>query len=116
MAGIITLLIKTNVMLAALCLLYLALFRRDTFFSWRRASLLFIYAFIILFAIASNMQWSVASPVAGSVDQGIAAVWVQAVEVGTTVEDTHMNIRPIMMVQTLAWALVITLCVPTTSG
>ena len=27
MAGIITLLIKTNVMLAALCLLYLALFR-----------------------------------------------------------------------------------------
>ena len=66
MAGIITLLIKTNVMLAALCLLYLALFRRDTFFSWRRASLLFIYTFIILFAIASNMQWSVASPVAGS--------------------------------------------------
>lgn len=106
MAGIITLLIKTNVMLAALCLLYLALFRRDTFFSWRRASLLFIYAFIILFAIASNMQWSVASPVAGSVDQGIAAVWVQAVEVGTTVEDTHMNIRPIII---NIWLVVVTL-------
>ena len=105
MAGIITLLIKTNVMLAALCLLYLALFRRDTFFSWRRASLLFIYAFIILFAIASNMQWSVASPVAGSVDQGIAAVWVQAVEVGTTVEDTHMNIRPIII---NIWLVVVT--------
>ena len=106
MAGIITLLIKTNVMLAALCLLYLALFRRDTFFSWRRASLLFIYTFIILFAIASNMQWSVASPVAGSVDQGIAAVWVQAVEVGTTVEDTHMNIRPIII---NIWLVVVTL-------
>lgn len=106
MAGIITLLIKTNVMLAALCLLYLALFRKDTFFSWRRASLLFIYAFIILFAIASNMQWSVASPVAGSVDQGIAAVWVQAVEVGTTVEDTHMNIRPIII---NIWLVVVTL-------
>lgn len=106
MAGIITLLIKTNVMLAALCLLYLALFRRDTFFSWRRASLLFIYAFIILFAIASNMQWYVASPVAGSVDQGIAAVWVQAVEVGTTVEDTHMNIRPIII---NIWLVVVTL-------
>lgn len=97
MAGIITLLIKTNVMLAALCLLYLALFRRDTFFSWRRASLLFIYVFVAAYAIASNMQWSVASPVAGSVDQGIAAVWVQAVEVGATVEDTTMNIKPIVI-------------------
>ena len=106
MAGIITLLIKTNVMLAALCLLYLALFRRDTFFSWRRASLLFIYAFIILFTIASNLQWSVASPVAGSVDQGITTVWVQAVEVGATVEDTTMNIRPIII---NIWLVVVTL-------
>ena len=97
MSGIITLLIKTNVMLAALCLLYVALFRRDTFFSWRRASLLFIYAFIILFSIASNLRWEVASPVAGSVDQGITTVWVQAVEVGATVEDTTMNIRPIII-------------------
>ena len=97
MVGIITLLIKTNVMLAALCLLYLALFRRDTFFSWRRASLLFIYVFVATYAIASNMQWSIASPIAGSVDQGITAVWLQAVEVGATVEDTTMNIKPIVI-------------------
>lgn len=97
MVGIITLLIKTNVMLAALCLLYLALFRRDTFFSWRRASLLFIYVFVAAYAIASNMQWSIASPIAGSVDQGITAVWLQAVEVGATVEDTTMNIKPIVI-------------------
>lgn len=97
MVGIITLLIKTNVMLAALCLLYLALFRRDTFFSWRRASLLFIYVFVAAYAIASNMQWSITSPIAGSVDQGITAVWLQAVEVGATVEDTTMNIKPIVI-------------------
>ena len=97
MVGIITLLIKTNVMLAALCLLYLALFRRDTFFSWRRASLLFIYVFVAAYAIASNMQWSIASPIAGSVDQGITAVWLQAVEVGATVEDITMNIKPIVI-------------------
>ena len=97
MVGIITLLIKTNVMLAALCLLYLASFRRDTFFSWRRTSLLFIYVFVAAYAIASNMQWSIASPIAGSVDQGITAVWLQAVEVGATVEDTTMNIKPIVI-------------------
>ena len=97
MVGIITLLIKTNVMLAALCLLYLASFRRDTFFSWRRTSLLFIYVFVAAYAIASNMQWSIASPIAGSVDQGITAVWLQAVEVGATVEDTSINIIPIVI-------------------
>ena len=102
MVGIITLLIKTNVMLAALCLLYLALFRRDTFFSWRRASLLFIYVFVAAYAIASNMQWSIASPIAGSVDQGITAVWLQAVEVGATVEDTTMNLKPIVIIIWLA--------------
>ena len=43
------------------------------------------------------MQWSIASPIAGSVDQGITAVWLQAVEVGATVEDTTMNIKPIVI-------------------
>ncbi|MBO7418990.1 MAG: M56 family metallopeptidase [Bacteroidaceae bacterium] len=97
MAGIVTLLIKTNVMLAALCLLYQALYRKDTFFGWRRASLVLIYVFVGFFALASNLRWSVASPVAGSIDQGITTIWLQAVEVGATVEQVTFDIKPIII-------------------
>ena len=97
MVAIITLLIKINVMLAALCLLYLALFRRDTFFGWRRASLLLIYAFVALYPIASNLRWHVNTPVAGSVDDGIKTVWMQAVEVDAGVAYSLYDFKPLFV-------------------
>jgi TonB family protein len=97
MVAIITLLIKINVMLAALCLLYLALFRRDTFFGWRRASLLLIYAFVALYPIASNLRWHVNTPVAGSVDDGIKTVWMQAVEVDAGVAYSLYDFKPLLV-------------------
>lgn len=97
MVAIITLLIKINVMLAALCLLYLALFRRDTFFRWRRASLLLIYAFVAIYPIASNLRWHVNTPVAGSVDDGIKTVWMQAVEVDAGVAYSLYDFKPLLV-------------------
>lgn len=84
-------------MLALLCLLYLALFRKDTFFHWRRASLWLIYGFVFLFAITHQLQWGIASPVAGSVDEGIKTVWLQAVEVNTDVAYSLFDIKPLII-------------------
>ena len=97
MVAIFTLLIKTNVMLAVLCLLYLALFRKDTFFHWRRASLWLIYGFVFLFVITHQLQWGIASPVAGSVDDGIKTVWLQAVEVNADVAYSLFDIKSLII-------------------
>ncbi len=109
MNGFFTILIKTNVMLAVLCLLYLVLFRKDTFFSWRRTSLLLIYAFVAICPLASNIKWSVEPPMAGSVDEGIRVVWTQAVEVGANVGDSAFDIKFVIIYIWLAISAMLTM-------
>ena len=109
MDGFFTILIKTNVMLAVLCLLYLVLFRKDTFFSWRRISLLLIYAFVAICPLASNIKWSVEPPMAGSVDEGIRAVWTQAVEVGANVGESAFDIKSVIIYIWLAISAMLTM-------
>ncbi len=105
---IITILIKTNAILGVLCLLYLALFRKDTFFCLRRASLWLIYAFVAILPLASNLNWNVASPVAGSVDESIKTIWTQAVEVGVYPEKTVFDFKALFV---YIWLIVVGLLV-----
>lgn len=105
---IITILIKTNAILGVLCLLYLALFRKDTFFCLRRASLWLIYAFVAILPLASNLNWNVASPVAGSVDESIKTIWTQAVEVGLYPEKTVFDFKALFV---YIWLIVVGLLV-----
>ena len=76
MVGIVTLLIKVNVLLAVLYLLYMALFRNDTFCVWRRIALLSFYAISALLVVMTQMDWQVPTPVAGTIDEDIGTVWL----------------------------------------
>ena len=71
MVGIVTLLIKANVLLAVLYMVYVSLFRNDTFFVWRRIALLSFYAISALLVFTAQMNWQVPTPVAGTMDAGI---------------------------------------------
>ena len=106
MVGIVTLLIKVNVLLAAFYLLYMALFRNDTFFVWRRITLLSFYALAALFVIITQADWLLPTPMAGVIDQGIGSVWLQAVEVGVAEQVTTLDVKSVLL---LIWLLVASL-------
>ena len=97
MVAIVTLLIKVNVLLAVLYLVYMALFSNDTFFVWRRMALLSFYAIAALFFVASQVHWQVPTPMAGTIDAGIGTVWLQAVEVAASNEVAIPDIRTIIL-------------------
>lgn len=97
MVAIVTLLIKVNVLLAVLYLVYMSLFRNDTFFVWRRIALLSFYAIAALFFVASQVHWQVPTPMAGTIDAGIGTVWMQAIEVAASNEVVMPDIRTIML-------------------
>lgn len=109
MVGIVTLLIKVNVLLAVLYLLYMALFRNDTFFVWRRIALLSFYAISALLVVMTQMDWQVPTPVAGTIDEGIGTVWLQAVEVSVYNEVAMPDIRTIILMIWLGVAALLSL-------
>ena len=98
MDGIITILIKVNVLLAVLYLMYVSLFRNDTFFRWRRITLLSFYAMAALLVVTSQIHWQMpATPMAGTIDVSIATVWLQAVDVSVTKENALPDLMSIML-------------------
>ena len=109
MVAIVTLLIKVNVLLAVLYLVYMSLFRNDTFFVLRRISLLSFYAIAALFFVASQVHWQVPTPMAGTIDAGIGTVWMQAIEVAASNEVVMPDIRTIMLLIWLGVAALLTL-------
>ena len=109
MVAIVTLLIKVNVLLAVLYLVYMSLFRNDTFFVWRRIALLSFYAIAALFFVASQVHWQVPTPMAGTIDAGIGTVWMQAIEVAASNEVVMPDIRTNMLLIWLGVAALLAL-------
>lgn len=109
MVAIVTLLIKVNVFLAVLYLVYMSLFRNDTFFVWRRIALLSFYAIAALFFVASQVHWQVPTPMAGTIDAGIGTVWMQAIEVAASNEVVMPDIRTIILLIWLGIAALLAL-------
>ena len=109
MVAIVTLLIKVNVLLAVLYLVYMSLFRNDTFFVLRRIALLSFYAIAALFFVASQVHWQVPTPMAGTIDAGIGTVWMQAIEVAASNEVVMPDIRTIMLLIWFGVAALLTL-------
>jgi len=109
MVAIVTLLIKVNVFLAVLYLVYMSLFRNDTFFVWRRIALLSFYAIAALFFVASQVHWQVPTPMAGTIDAGIGTVWMQAIEVAASNEVVMPDIRTIILLIWLGVAALLAL-------
>lgn len=109
MVAIVTLLIKVNVLLAVLYLVYMSLFRNDTFFVWRRIALLSFYAIAALFFVASQVHWQVPTPMAGTIDAGIGTVWMQAIEVAASNEVVMPDIRTIILLIWLGVAALLAL-------
>lgn len=109
MVAIVTLLIKVNVLLAVLYLVYMSLFRNDTFFVLRRIALLSFYAIAALFFVASQVHWQVPTPMAGTIDAGIGTVWMQAIEVAASNEVVMPDIRTIMLLIWLGVAALLSL-------
>ena len=98
MVGIVTLLIKANLLLSVLYLVYVSLFRNDTYFVWRRIALLSFYAIVAMLVIALQINWVFFNPVAGTLDEGIATVWMQAIEVGTPAVQTMPDVKSVILI------------------
>ena len=109
MVAIVTLLIKVNVLLSVLYLVYMSLFRNDTFFHWRRIALLSFYAIAALLVVMMQMNWQVPTPMAGSIDEGIGTVWLQAVEVGVTSGMAMFSVKSVVLIIWIAVAALLVL-------
>ena len=109
MVGIVTLLIKANLLLSVLYLVYVSLFRNDTYFVWRRIALLSFYAIVAMLVIALQINWVFFNPVAGTLDEGIATVWMQAIEVGTPAVQTMPDVKSVILIIWLFVAVLLAL-------
>ena len=109
MVAIVTLLIKVNVLLAVLYLLYVSLFRNDTFFHWRRIALLSFYAMAVLLVVMTQMNWQMPTLMAGTIDEGIGTFWLQAVEVGATSGMAMLSIKSVVLIIWIAVAALLAL-------
>ena len=74
-------LIKVNVLISVLYLMYIALLRRDTFFLWRRMALLSFYLMASIQFVAASNMFHLPSAVSGTIDSGVREMWLDVVEV-----------------------------------
>ena len=109
MVGIVSLLIKANLLLAVLYLLYVVLFRNDTFFLWRRITMLSFYAIAALLVIIPQMNWQVPTPMAGTIDEGIGTIWLQAIEVSDKGDIALPDMKSVILVIWISISALLTL-------
>lgn len=97
-------LLKANLLLAALYALYLLLLHRDTFFAWRRATLLTIVAVSLLAPLPALQGWT-GNLLPGQVAQGITAeAWLPEFIITPQGAEAGGNDSPVLTYLAVAYA------------
>lgn len=97
-------LLKANLLLAALYALYRLLLHRDTFFAWRRATLLTIVAVSLLAPLPALQGWT-EGVLPGQVAQGITAeAWLPEYVATPHGEEAGGNDSPVLTYLAVAYA------------